>query len=97
MIRTGPLDRMFVKTELPVMQIADLRKELGLSLTDFAERVGLSSKGYASQLERGEVTCSVKIALEIERLSNGRIAASGLNPDVALVEEAIAARSGALA
>jgi hypothetical protein len=32
--------------------------------------------------------CSVKVALEIERLSDGRIAADELNPDVALVRSA---------
>jgi transcriptional regulator with XRE-family HTH domain len=70
------------------MNIAELRQEMGLSLEAFALRVGLSSKGYASQLERGEVTCSVRAALEIEKLSGGRIPASSLNSDVALVEEA---------
>jgi DNA-binding XRE family transcriptional regulator len=70
------------------MMIADLRKELGLSLEAFARSVGLSSKGYASELERGNVKCSVSIALEIERLSGGRIHAASLNDDVGLVEAA---------
>jgi DNA-binding XRE family transcriptional regulator len=67
--------------------ITELRAELGLTLEAFAERVGLSSKGYASELERGG-RCSVKVALEIEKLSGGRIPAASLNPDVALVEAA---------
>ena len=70
------------------MTISELRKELDLSLEAFARAVGLSSKGYASQLERGEVKCSVRAALEIEKLSGGRIQASSLNEDVALVEAA---------
>lgn len=70
------------------MSIKELRDELGMSLEAFARAVGLTSKGYASQLERGEVKCSVRAALEIEKLSGGRIAASSLNEDVALVEAA---------
>ena len=69
------------------MTIVELRKELGLTLDGFAERLGLSSKGYVSDLERG-ASCSVKVALEIERLSGGRISASSLHPDVELVRRA---------
>jgi transcriptional regulator with XRE-family HTH domain len=68
--------------------IAKLRKDLGLSQEQFAKRLGLSSKGHISQLERGDVTCSVETALKIEGLSEGRVPASSLNPDVALVERA---------
>lgn len=69
------------------MTIAELRAELGLSLEAFANAVGLSSKGYAHALEQGG-SCSVRVALEIEKLSGGRIAAASLNPDVGLVETA---------
>lgn len=67
------------------MDIAELRKDLGLSQEAFAARVGLKSKGHLSQIERGEQTPSVRVALEIERVSEGRVKASDLNPDVALV------------
>jgi transcriptional regulator with XRE-family HTH domain len=73
------------------MDIKSLRAELGLSLEAFAQAIGVSSKGYASDLEKG-ATPSVKVALEIEKLSAGRIAAATLNPDVARVEAAIAER-----
>lgn len=76
------------------MQISALRTELGLSLDGFAKSIGLSSKGYVSQLERGEVTPSVQVALRLEELSGGRILARDLNPDVARVEAAVAARAG---
>lgn len=69
------------------MTISELRKELGLSLETFASRIGLSSKGYASDIEKGS-TPSVRVALEIERLSDGRINAASLNPDVARVRAA---------
>lgn len=67
------------------MDIVSLRKELGLSQEAFAARVGLKSKGHVSTLERTGVA-SVRVALAIERLSDGRIKAADLNPDVALVE-----------
>ena len=67
--------------------VASLRKELGLTLEAFAEKLGLSSKGYVSGIESGG-RCSVAVALKIEELSGGRIPASSLNPDVGLVENA---------
>lgn len=72
------------------MTILELRKSLGLSQEEFAKAVGLTSKGYVSDLEKIDATprCSVKVALEIERLSEGRIAADSLNPDVGLVRGA---------
>jgi transcriptional regulator with XRE-family HTH domain len=71
------------------MTIAELRKEMGLSLEGFAELLGLSSKGYAHALEQPEnpATPSVKVALEIERISSGRINAADLNDDVRRVRE----------
>lgn len=72
------------------MTIAELRTELGLTLEGFASLLGLKSKGYASDIENGAVP-SVKVALEIERLSGGRIDAAGLNLDVARVRDAGAA------
>lgn len=71
------------------MKIAQLRKALNLSQEGFAKLVGLTSKSYVSELEKApEPRCSVKVALEIERLSEGRISAASLNPDVGLVREA---------
>ncbi|MNL44944.1 hypothetical protein D3C87_1675560 [compost metagenome] len=67
------------------MDITALRKELGLSQGAFAVRVGLKSKGHVSTLERTGVA-SVRVALQIERLSGGRIKAADLNPDIALIE-----------
>lgn len=67
--------------------IVDLRNELGLSLRDFALRVGISSGGNMSMIERGG-PCSPQVALAIERLSVDpvtgvpRIDAGDLNPVV---------------
>lgn len=71
------------------MDITALRKELGLSQEAFAVRVGLKSKGHVSTLERTGAA-SLRVALEIERLSEGRINAADLNPDVALVRQSTA-------
>ena len=65
--------------------VAALRKELGLTLEAFARSLDLKSKGHAKDIEKGQ-RCSVRVALEIEKLSNGRIPAATLNPDIALVE-----------
>lgn len=68
--------------------IRSLREELGLSQEAFAARVGVQSKGYMSRIERGE-PCSVKVAVEIERLSGGRIDAAELNEDVRLARHGL--------
>lgn len=70
------------------MQIAELRAELGLSLEGFAQLLGLNSKGYVHALEGENPRCSVKVALDIEKISDGRISADSLNPDVGLVRNA---------
>lgn len=64
------------------LSIADLRKELDLSLEAFGERIGLASKGNVSVIERDN-RCSPTVALAIEALSGGRINASDLNDVVA--------------
>lgn len=67
------------------MKISAFRKDvLGLSQEEFARQLGLSSKGHISDIERLN-RCSPKIALEIERLSEGRISAAEISPAVALV------------
>jgi hypothetical protein len=65
------------------MLIADLRTEMKLSLEAFAALIGLQSRGRMSVIER-ENRCSLKVALEIERLSGGRIDAADLSDDVRL-------------
>lgn len=62
------------------MTVADLRKELGLSLKAFGAVLGLKSPGHVHQIENGLTVPSRKVALEIERVSGGRIKAVELNP-----------------
>lgn len=40
-----------------------------------------------SEIERGLTQPSVRVALEIEKLSAGRLPAASLNDDVALIEK----------
>ena len=70
-----------MQNETSTLTIAELRSEMGLSLEQFAERVGLQSRGRMSVIER-EGRCSLDVALAVEALSEGRIDASDLNDDV---------------
>jgi len=67
------------------MTISELRKELGLTLAEFAPMIGLTSLGYACEITRGEKPPSIRVAIKLEQLSGGRIKAADLNEDVALV------------
>lgn len=78
---------MFVMCEQWGMDIKTLRKNLGLSQEDFAPLIGLKSKSHVCVLENTGKT-SVRVALEIERLSGGAIPAERLNEDVALIRTA---------
>lgn len=71
-------------------ELTKWRSERGWTLDEAAAAFGLKSKGYLSEIERGE-RCSVAVALEIERVTEGAILASSLNPDIALVDKARAA------
>lgn len=64
------------------MTIADLRAELGQTLEQFAITLGLASKSSASEIERDN-RCSLRVALLVEQLSDGRIDAATLSEDVA--------------
>lgn len=68
--------------------IAALRTELGLTLQQFGERIELSK----SQMYEAERTnrASVRVAIEIEALSDGRIDAAELNDDVKLSRHGVA-------
>ena len=79
---------MFPMCELLAMDIRSLRKDRGLSLEAFAAEIGLKSRGQAHEIETGNRSPSVAVALAIEKLSEGRIPAETLNRDVALVRSA---------
>lgn len=68
------------------MDIASIRKALGLTQAEFAERLGVSV-GYVGHLETGVRKPSLKLAAQIERLGG----VSGL------VEARVAEKTGAAA
>jgi DNA-binding transcriptional regulator YdaS (Cro superfamily) len=81
------IDAPFGLCELLGMKIADFRKGvLGDCQEAFARRLGLSSKSHISAIEQAN-RCSPKLALEIERLSEGKVNAAEICPDVALVRQ----------
>jgi hypothetical protein len=86
-VRSGP-------EAVAKMSIADLRREMGVSLEQLAGMVGLASRGRMSVIER-EGRCSFAVALEIERISGGRIDASDLNDDVRLARHGHVSTSAA--
>jgi hypothetical protein len=68
--------------------IGELRKELSLSLEEFAQRIGMKSKGQVSIIERtGQ--CSLRVAVAIEELSGGRIDAAALSDDVKIARHGL--------
>ena len=80
-----------ILTPVETLTIAGLRGELGLTQAEFAERIGLVNRSSVSLLERGLTPISLRVALEIERLSTGRIDAATLNSDVRAARAAGAA------
>lgn len=80
--------------------IKRLRLEMGLTLAEFGARIGLSSKGQVSIIER-ENRCGLRVALAIETLSDNRIDAGDLCEEVRLARasahaaDPIAAQHGA--
>jgi len=63
--------------------IAELRKERGETLEQFANALGLKSKSRASEIESSNRCESVDVALKIEALAGGRIDAAEICEDVA--------------
>lgn len=66
----------------PKFTVADLRKERGETLEEFARALAIASKGRLSEIERG-ADCSLPLALKLEAISSGRLDAAALSPAVA--------------
>jgi len=62
------------------MDFAQHRKALGLSLEQTAVALGLAptSKGWLSEIENGKRDASLRLALKIERWSEGAVPASSV-------------------
>jgi len=70
------------------MGIAALRRRLGLTQSEFGEKIGIASKGDVSMIERGLRPISLRAALAIESLSDGAIDAASLCDEVAAARAA---------
>jgi transcriptional regulator with XRE-family HTH domain len=64
------------------MDLSEFRAKEGLSLDNLAKQLGLRSKSYLSEVERGRRP-SLKVAIKIEKLSGGQVTAASLCPDAA--------------
>lgn len=60
------------------MDLAEHRRARGLSQEQAAAELGLKSKGYLSSLESRRFPCPLKLALQIERWSDGEVTAASL-------------------
>lgn len=60
--------------------LAAFRRANGWSQEQLAAKLGIRSKGYISRVEGGHETCSLKIALRIQKLSAGALPARVLRP-----------------
>lgn len=65
------------------MDLAKYRSDRGLSQEDLAKALGLKSKGYISDIEAGKRRASPRLAVRIEKWSEGHVSAERLNPAVA--------------
>lgn len=70
------------------MDIATYREAEGLTLEAFGALVG-KSKPHIHEIER-TMRCSAKLALEIERVTEGKVSAADLNAEIAEARKAAA-------
>lgn len=70
------------------MTLTDYRAKHGLTLEQFAERVG-KSKGHIHAVEKDNYA-TAKLALAIERETQGHVSAAFLNPEIAEARRAAA-------
>ena len=60
------------------MNLSDFRKQRGMSQTELARVVGVTNKGWISQIETGAASAPLKMALRIELWSGGEVRALDL-------------------
>jgi len=79
-IRTRPIDFAFKKSEHGSMKLSEWRKEQGLSLEALADKLS-KSKGHLSAVEN-DGYATARLALDIEKLTDGKVDAASLNPEI---------------
>ena len=65
------------------MDLESYRRSRGLTQEQVAQALGLRSKGYISAIETGREKTSLRLALKIQRWSQGQVLAASLNADAA--------------
>lgn len=60
------------------MDLESFRRRRGLSQTQLAQELGLRSKGYISRIENRTQACPLRLALKIERFTEGQVTARSL-------------------
>ncbi len=65
------------------MKLGTWRRNQKITLQTMAGRVGLSSKGRMSRIERGQERCPTDLAIAIDRTTNGAVTVADLRPDLA--------------
>jgi transcriptional regulator with XRE-family HTH domain len=83
-----PIDIVFKKPEHIGMTLSEYRKEHGLSLEEFGRLVG-KSKGHIHAIEQNN-RATAKLALAIERETDGQVSAAFLNSEIAEARKAAA-------
>lgn len=73
------------------MDLRAYRKSRGLSQTEAARALGVESKGYICDIEKGRRPASLLLALKIEQWSGGKVKAATLNPKAAELAQGAAA------
>jgi DNA-binding XRE family transcriptional regulator len=84
--RTGPLDFVFKKSEHTSMTLTDYREKNNLTLEQFGALVG-KSKAQIHSIEKSNYA-TPKLALAIERATDGQVSAAFLNPQIAEARQA---------
>jgi transcriptional regulator with XRE-family HTH domain len=64
------------------MDTSAFRKSQGWTLKEMASRLGIQSRGRASELERGVIEWPTDLAIKMARLSDGALPVSALRPDL---------------
>lgn len=70
------------------MTLSEWRKQHGLSLEAVASKLG-KSKGHLHAVEKDDYA-TARLALDIEALTNGKVDAASLNPEIAEARKAAA-------
>lgn len=64
------------------MDVSEFRSREGISQLELAIQLGLRSKGRISRLETGAAIWPTDLAIQMDRLSKGKVPVAQLRPDL---------------